>query len=629
MNAQKFLDNFGYIANAPQGVQRLREMIYNLAITGDLSQQRPEDRDGQSLLEQITETRRQLIERKSFKRSPKLENFLDTFATELPNIPGSWVWTRLVDIGEINPKNQVEDDMLASFASMSAIPETYSGEMNPDGKPWGTIKKGFTHFADGDVVLAKITPCFENGKSAVIEQLSNGVGAGTTELHVIRPITPFVNPRFIYIFLRSPYFKTVGETHMTGTAGQRRLPTEYFATRPFPLPPLEEQKRIVAKVAKLMALCEELETSQQKREELCQLTQITTLDALASSRSPYSLVKAWIRVTENFDAFLDSPQSLNSFCNLARHLGARGFLTSRFGDNDQTQDGQLYPLPSGWEWTTIGDLADYVTSGSRGWKQYIAARGDIFIRSQDIKHDALIFEDTAFVYLPEKVEGKRTLVREGDLLITITGANVGKCAVVPQMANEGYVSQHVALIRLKNRKHAPFLHLWVTNSFGGRRLLLSESYGDKPGLNLKQITGLRVPLPPLEEQIEIVNQVEQLVNIFDTLGDIKSKERAQAAHLAKVVVATLAGTQIKEEEKMKAPKTELISKLKIGASPKTKTQAPLTSLLEKNQGELSAKALWNFSGLKIDTFYQQLKTEMANGWIIEPEKALMREVETN
>ena len=132
MNAQKFLDNFGYIANAPQGVQRLREMIYNLAITGDLSQQRPEDRDGQSLLEQITETRRQLIERKSFKRSPKLENFLDTFATELPNIPGSWVWTRLVDIGEINHLiNQVEDDMLASFAVYERHPnETYSGDLN-------------------------------------------------------------------------------------------------------------------------------------------------------------------------------------------------------------------------------------------------------------------------------------------------------------------------------------------------------------------------------------------------------------------------------------------------------------------------------------------------------------------
>ena len=104
------------------------------------------------------------------------------------------------------------------------------------------MRKGYTHFANGDVVLAKITPCFENGKAAVMANLTNGFGAGTTELHVVRPITGGVEPGYIYIFLRSPYFKTIGERHMTGTAGQKRLPTEYFATRPFPLPPLAEQK---------------------------------------------------------------------------------------------------------------------------------------------------------------------------------------------------------------------------------------------------------------------------------------------------------------------------------------------------------------------------------------------------
>jgi type I restriction enzyme S subunit len=101
----------------------------------------------------------------------------------------------------------------------------------PEANKWGSIKKGFTHFANGDVVVAKITPCFENGKAAVIDGLEHSIGAGTTELHVFRPIHAGVLSGYVYLFLRSPYFAIEGEKNMTGTAGQKRLPTEYFATR--------------------------------------------------------------------------------------------------------------------------------------------------------------------------------------------------------------------------------------------------------------------------------------------------------------------------------------------------------------------------------------------------------------
>ena len=125
-------------------------------------------------------------------------------------------------------------------------------------RKWADIKQGFTHFAEGDVSLAKITPCFENRKSAVMRNLSNEIGAGTTELHVIRPV--FVEPDYILIFLKSSQFVEAGIPMMTGTAGQKRVPTEYFAAAPFPLPPLAEQRRIVAKVDQLMALVDQLET---------------------------------------------------------------------------------------------------------------------------------------------------------------------------------------------------------------------------------------------------------------------------------------------------------------------------------------------------------------------------------
>ena len=119
--------------------------------------------------------------------------------------------------------------------------------------------KGYTHFAEGDVGLAKITPCFENGKSTVFRNLTGGIGSGTTELHVIRPL--FVTADYIALFLKSSHFIDPGISRMTGTAGQKRVPTEYFTSSAFPLPPLAEEHRIVAKVDELMALCDRMEAS--------------------------------------------------------------------------------------------------------------------------------------------------------------------------------------------------------------------------------------------------------------------------------------------------------------------------------------------------------------------------------
>lgn len=125
-------------------------------------------------------------------------------------------------------------------------------------RKWSEIKKGFTHFQDDDVVLAKITPCFENGKSCVIRGLPNQIGAGTTELHVFRNKYAKTFPEYVLSFLKSPLFFSVGIPKMTGTAGQKRVPTEYFSSTPFPLPPLAEQHRIVSKIDQLMALCNTL-----------------------------------------------------------------------------------------------------------------------------------------------------------------------------------------------------------------------------------------------------------------------------------------------------------------------------------------------------------------------------------
>ena len=122
------------------------------------------------------------------------------------DIPSGWEWCRFASLGILSFRNRVNDDMEASFVPMTEISSDINDQIATQKRMWREIKSGYTHIADGDVALAKITPCFENGKAALFRNLTNSVGAGTTELHVLRPIS--VNPEYLLIFLKSPSFIT-------------------------------------------------------------------------------------------------------------------------------------------------------------------------------------------------------------------------------------------------------------------------------------------------------------------------------------------------------------------------------------------------------------------------------------
>lgn len=176
-------------------------------------------------------------------------------------------------------------------------------------------------------------------------------------------------------------------------------------------------------------------------------------------------------------------------------------------------------IPESWCWTKLGELSLSITSGSRGWAKYYSTKGAIFIRSQDIKTDSLDLNNVAHVSLPNKAEGKRTKVTKGDLLITITGANVAKAACIDRDIDEAYVSQHVGLIRLKNPKMANFIHLCMISSNHGRKQLLDSAYGvGKPGLNLDNLKDVDIACPPLDEQQEINRVVKEYFSEIDKIA---------------------------------------------------------------------------------------------------------------
>ena len=271
MSIDFVFDDFDRLIQSPESVRRLRRFVLDLAVRGKLVPQNQNDEPASELLKRIAAEKLRLVKAGEIRKQKAIPGLA---AKDTPfTLPENWKWTQIAEIGVLSLRNDVTDDTLASFVPMSMIATDYGAASNHEVRRWGDIKKGYTHFAEGDVGLAKITPCFQNGKSTVFRNLTGGLGSGTTELHIVRPL--LVNPNFILLFLKCPYFIETGIPKMTGTAGQKRVPAEYFAYSPFPVPPLAEQHRIVAKVDELMALCDRLEAARAERE--------TTRDRLATA----------------------------------------------------------------------------------------------------------------------------------------------------------------------------------------------------------------------------------------------------------------------------------------------------------------------------------------------------------
>lgn len=234
----------------------MKKSLLQYAIQGKLVEQRPEEGTAEELFAQIQEEKQRLIKAGKIKKEKPLPPITDD---EKPfEIPESWMWVRIQEVTYLNPKNDLPDEFEVSFIPMTLIDDGYRNSHSFEVRTWGGIKKGFTHFADGDIGVAKITPCFQNRKSVVFHNLKNQYGAGTTELSVVRVINDLLSRDFLLWFFKSAYFIDNGVKSFTGTAGQQRIHKDYLAKCVLPLPPLAEQKRIVEKQEQLLPLFERL-----------------------------------------------------------------------------------------------------------------------------------------------------------------------------------------------------------------------------------------------------------------------------------------------------------------------------------------------------------------------------------
>ena len=181
---------------------------------------------------------------------------------EIPfDVPDNWEWVRIKTACVINPRNSIDDNTEVSFVPMANIKEGYANKFISDIRVWKKVKKGYTHFADNDIGIAKITPCFENKKSVVFSGLINGYGAGTTELYIVRTIPSLVIPEYLFNFVKRDDFIAGGVLTFSGDVGQQRVTKDYVANYLFTLPPLNEQQRILNAVHNANSLIESIEKS--------------------------------------------------------------------------------------------------------------------------------------------------------------------------------------------------------------------------------------------------------------------------------------------------------------------------------------------------------------------------------
>ncbi len=441
----------------------------------------------------------------------------------MSELPTGWAIGTIQSLYDVNPGHrgiEIGDETEVSFIPMTSIEEK-SGRLHANlVKKYRDLKGGYTKFIEGDVVFAKITPCMENGKIAIANNLKSGIGCGTTELHVFRPLVNG-SAQYLLYFLLQDSVREEARRCFQGTSGHLRVPASFFDNLKLPIPPLNEQRRIVAKLEELLG---KVDACKKRLEKI--------------------------------------PAIIKRFRQSVLAAACSGRLTADWRDTNEKD------CSMNWTSTKLGNLTSMVTSGSRGWAKYYSQNGAIFVRAQNINADYLDLSDIAYVNLPDRAEGLRTKVRKNDLLVTITGANVTKSAIVHEELDDAYVSQHVALVRLKETKLSLFLFYWLLSPAHGRAQLLESAYGQgKPELNLDNIRNVDVSVPTDPERCEITRRVEALFRVADQIEARYDKARAHVDRLTQSILA-------------KAFRGELV--------PQDPNDEPASILLERIRAERSA-----------------------------------------
>ncbi|MBN7769834.1 MULTISPECIES: restriction endonuclease subunit S [Marinobacter] len=415
-------------------------------------------------------------------------------------VPAGWSDGTLTDFCDINPRlaqrAEMNADTPVSFIKMEDVSNN-AVVRNVRVAPYGQVSKGFTSFQNGDVLVAKITPCFENGKGGFVQGLRNGVGFGSTEFHVLRARKDS-NSEFLYQFTNSEDFRLKGEANMTGSAGQRRVPTEYLKTLDVIFPPLPEQQKIAAILSSVDDVIEKTRA------------QIDKLKHLKTGMMQELLTKG---------------------------IGSGGVPHTEF------KDSPVGRIPVCWEVRKADDISDAIMVGVViKPTQYYVDQGVPALRSANVRENGLTMDNLKYFSAESNDRLHKSKLRKGDLLTVRTGYP-GTTAVVTKEF-EGCNCIDVVITRPSAEMDSDFLCLWVNSDHGKGQVLKAQGGLAQQHFNVGDMKNLLVPVPPLAEQQAIFRAVDSVTRKLSAcekrLGRFNSLKKALMQDLltGKVRVST-------------------------------------------------------------------------------------------
>jgi type I restriction enzyme S subunit len=457
-----------------------------------------------------------------------LQRFEPTAESDLPE---GWASVLLSEVCDINPSKPHSDalpaDAPVTFVPMPAVDAEAGAITKTEVRPFAKVRNGFTAFREADVIFAKITPCMENGKAAIARNLRNGLAFGSTEFHVLRS-NGVVLPEYVYRFIRQESFRKAAEAEMTGSVGQRRVPADFLRHVELPVAPLAEQERIVAKIEELLVQVNSIRARLAKAAQIMKRFRRSVLAAACSGR----VTEDW-RVTAGS---FDRTEVVSEILARRRANWSEG----RYRQPDLPIGDLEFELPETWAVVSFDQVTTLITKGSSPrWQGFeYQDEGVFFLRSQNVRWGNLDLSERTYLHERFNRDHPTSVIREGDVLLNLVGASVGRAAIATSEIQGANCNQAVSIIRLVS---GALLNSWVLYYLLSPMAQnhISENKADvaRANFNLDDIKVMPLPLPPLHEQREIVRRVDALFKLADTIEKRVEAAARRADTLTQAILA--------------------------------------------------------------------------------------------
>jgi type I restriction enzyme S subunit len=472
----------------------------------------------------------------------------------------------VVDFSPRFGKDELADDSFASFIPMKCVEEE-SGRFESLGdRKVGELRKGYTPFRDGDVIFAKVTPCMENGKAAVLKGLTNGVGFGSTEFFALRPKNG-LEAKYLFHFILQSNFRRDAARNMTGAVGLRRVPKSWLEQQTIPLPEPDEQRRIVAEIEKQFTRLEagvaalRRVQANLKRYRAAVLkaaceghlvpTEAELVGRLPSAgigRVPPRGVRAKTKgnAASGDAAYNDAPFETGAEL-LARILTERRQDwqgRGKYKEPAAPNTTNLPTLPETWTWVSWEMVLAHEDGAFKRGPFGSALTKAIFVEKGFKVYEQYcpINDDCSFAryyVTPEKFEELQAFeVKGGDYLISCSGVTLGRITRVPEQFERGIINQALLRVRINESviDHRYFLHLFRSALF--QKAIFDNSTGSAiPNVKgVKELKAMAIPLPPLAEQTRIVAEVERRLSVVEEFESVVTANLQRATRLRQSIL---------------------------------------------------------------------------------------------